>query len=159
MEREPPEFQPYKVKGAPPNSFALMLKIHHCAIDGISGAEIITAIHSLSDEIAPPVVDTWRGESAPSTWKVWSRAYFHNLRCPVKFVETISKLVPAVVNARQLSANSSADGPKTLSAKTRFNARISGNRVTDALIMDLAEVKSMRKALDNVTINDVVVAK
>jgi diacylglycerol O-acyltransferase len=147
-----------KVEGVPPNSFALMLKIHHSAIDGISGAEIVTAIHSLSDEIAPPVVDTWRGESAPSTWKVWSRAYLHNLRRPVKFVETISKLVPAVVNARQLSANSSIDGRKTLSAKTRFNARISSNRVTDALIMDLAEVKSMRKALNDVTINDIVVA-
>ncbi len=147
-----------KVQGLPENSFAIMLKIHHAAIDGISGAEIVTAIHSLSSDIAPPVVDTWRGESAPSPWQVWSRAYVHNLQRPVKFVATVSRLVPAILRARKLSANPVNDRRKTLTEKTRFNTRISSNRVVDALIMDLAEVKSMRKALHDVTINDIVVA-
>ena len=47
------------------------------------------------------------------------------------------------------------DRRKTLTAKTRFNARISSNRVTDTLIMELAEVKLIRKALNDVTINDI----
>jgi diacylglycerol O-acyltransferase / wax synthase len=147
-----------KVEGLPANSFAIMLKIHHSAIDGISGAEIITAIHSLNDEISPPVIDTWKGESEPSALQVWSRAYLHNLQRPVKFVETIGSLVPAVLRARKLSANPHSDRRKNLTAKTRFNARITSNRVTDALIMDLAEVKAMRKALNDVTINDIIVA-
>ncbi|MGL4564318.1 MAG: wax ester/triacylglycerol synthase domain-containing protein, partial [Halioglobus sp.] len=46
-----------KVEGLPEHSFAIMLKVHHSAIDGISGAEIVTAIHSLTDEIVPPTVE------------------------------------------------------------------------------------------------------
>jgi diacylglycerol O-acyltransferase len=147
------------VEGLPKNSFAIMLKIHHSAIDGISGAEIVTAIHSLTDEVLPPLVtDDWKGESDPSALQVWSRAYQHNLLRPVKFVETVSSLVPAIIRASKLSANPQTDRRKTLTAKTRFNARISSNRVTDTLIMELAEVKLIRKALNDVTINDIVVA-
>ncbi len=148
-----------RVEGLPENSFAIMIKIHHSAIDGISGAEIITAIHSLTNEVAPPLVaDSWQGEREPSAWQVWSRAYVHNLKLPIKFVETVSTLVPAIIRARKLSANPSNDRRKTLTAKTRFNARISTNRVTDALIMELAEIKAMRKTLGDVTVNDIMVA-
>jgi len=148
-----------RVEGLPENSFAIMIKIHHSAIDGISGAEIVTAIHSLTKEIEPPLVaDNWRGESEPTAWQIWSRAYFHNLKLPIKFVETVSTLVPAIIRARKLSANPQTDRRKTLTAKTRFNARISTNRVTDTLIMELADVKAMRKALGNVTVNDIMVS-
>ena len=147
------------VEGLPENSFAIMLKIHHSAIDGISGAEIITAIHSLTNEVAPPAVeDNWEGESAPSQLEVWSRAYLHNLKRPIKFVETVSSLVPAIIRAGKLSAETEGGRRKPLTAKTRFNAPISSSRVTDTLIMDLAEIKAMRKALGGVTINDIIVS-
>jgi diacylglycerol O-acyltransferase len=148
-----------RVEGLPENSFAIMIKIHHAAIDGISGAEILTAIHSLTNEIAPPpVIDTWKGESEPPAWQVWSRAYLHNLKRPIKFVETLSKLVTAIIRAGKISADPDAAPRKTLTAKTRFNAHITTNRVTDALIMDLKEVKAMRSALGDVTINDIMVS-
>ena len=52
------------VDGLPKNSFAIMIKIHHAAIDGISGAEIMTAIHNLTDEVEPPLVeDEWQGRT------------------------------------------------------------------------------------------------
>ncbi len=147
------------VEGLPKNSFAIMIKIHHSAIDGISGAEIITAIHSLTNEVAPPLVaDSWKGESEPSAWQVWSRAYIQNLKRPVKFVETVSSLVPAMIRAGKASADPDSERRKSLTAKTRFNTRISSNRVTDALIMELSEVKAMRKALGDVTINDIIVS-
>jgi diacylglycerol O-acyltransferase / wax synthase len=147
------------VEGLPANSFAIMIKIHHSAIDGISGAEIITAIHSLTNEIAPPpVADDWAGESDPSAWQVWSRAYINNLKRPVKFVETVSSLVPALIRAGKASSDPDIERRKPLTAKTRFNTRVSSNRVVDALVMDLSEVKAIRKALGDVTINDVIVS-
>jgi len=147
------------VEGLPENSFAIMLKIHHAAIDGVSGAEILTAIHSLGDEIAPPQVDDpWQGEREPSTWQVWSRAYLHNLQRPLKFLETVGHLVPAVIRARRQGAAGDAAKRKPLAARTRFNARVSSTRVTDSLILDLEDIKSIRKAFDNaVTVNDIVV--
>ncbi|NQX87627.1 MAG: wax ester/triacylglycerol synthase family O-acyltransferase [Halioglobus sp.] len=147
-----------KVEGIPENSFAIMLKVHHAAIDGISGAEIVTAIHSLTDEVLPPEVDdNWQGEPDPSELYIWSRAYLNNLQRPLKFVKTISHLVPAIIRAERESADPVEERRPSLTAKTRFNARISSARVVDALIMDLDEVKFIRKALGNVTINDVIV--
>ncbi len=147
------------VEGLPENSFAIMIKIHHSAIDGISGAEIVTAIHSLTNEVAPPrVPDSWKGESEPSAWQVWSRAYVHNLKRPVKFVETVSSLVPAIIRAGKASADPDTERRKPLTAKTRFNTRISSNRVVDALVMELSEIKAIRKALGDVTINDIIVS-
>ncbi len=38
------------VDGAPPGSFAVLTKIHHAAIDGVSGAELAAAIHDLEPD-------------------------------------------------------------------------------------------------------------
>ena len=78
-----------------------MLKIHHAAIDGVSGAEIITAIHSMTKEVEPPLVeDDWQGENAPSPLQAWSRAYINNIRRPVKLLETATELLPALLKER-----------------------------------------------------------
>lgn len=148
------------VQGLPDNSFAIMFKIHHSAIDGVSGAEIIAALHSLTDEVLPPVEeDTWRGESDPSPWRVWSTAYLHNLKRPFKFVETVGTLVPAVIRASRANTEDGEEPRKPLTERTRFNDHVSSARVTDALIMDLDEVKRIRRALGGVmTINDIMVS-
>ncbi len=146
-----------RVEGLPKDSFAIMLKIHHSAMDGVSGAGLIQAIHSLNEGIATPVVDDWQGENAPAPWQVWSRACFNNLRRPARLVGTVGALVPNIVRTHKHSAKPVSDWRETLTAKTRFNVRVSPSRVTDALIIDLAEVKTLRKALNNVTINDIVV--
>jgi len=150
-----------RIAGLPENSFAIMLKIHHAAIDGVSGAEIIAALHSLTDEVIPPQVDDpWQGESGPSAWRVWSRAYVHSLQRPVRFFSTLGHLVPAVLRAnRETTAPEPGQDPrKSLLPKIRFNGRISTSRVTDALILELDDLKAIRRALDNqVTINDIVV--
>ena len=42
--------------------------------------------------------------------------------------------------------------------RTRFNGRVAANRVTDALVMELADIKAIRRAVGEVTINDVIVS-
>ncbi|NCF18793.1 MAG: wax ester/triacylglycerol synthase family O-acyltransferase [Haliea sp.] len=147
------------VGGFPPNSFAIMLKVHHAAIDGVSGAEIVTAIHSLSPKVeAPQERDDWKGESDPSAWQVWSRAYVNNLKRPAKFISNVSQLVPAFIRANKQLSEKSKEGLKAPSLHTRFNGRVDSTRVTDALIMDLADIKRIRKACEGATVNDVMVS-
>ncbi|MCP5123727.1 MAG: wax ester/triacylglycerol synthase family O-acyltransferase [Pseudomonadales bacterium] len=147
-----------KVAGLPKHSFAIMLKIHHSAIDGISGAEIITAIHSLTDELVPPPADDpWRGESDPSEWQVWSQASVNTLRRPATFFDKIQRLVPAVIRANRQSAEHRAMQRAPM-VRCRFNGPVSSTRVTDALIMDLEQVKAIRRAVEGATVNDAIVA-
>jgi len=146
------------VEGLPANSFAIMLKVHHAAIDGVSGAEIITAIHSLTDEIAPPVVDDqWQGEDTPSSLQVWSRAYLNNLKRPVKLLEAAAELVPAAIKASRTSAEEHPEDKPPM-VNTRFNARVSAYRVVDAIMLDLATVKKVKNAVEGATVNDVIVS-
>ncbi len=144
------------VEGLPANSFAIMLKVHHAAIDGVSAAEILSAIHSPTREREPPRVDDpWKGENSPSAIQVWSRAYWNNIRRPVRFMETVGELVPNMLRASR--SNDQDETPSSL-VKTRFNGRISSYRVTDSVILDLAEVKAIRQSVPDVTVNDVIVS-
>jgi len=146
-----------EVEGLPPKSFAILLKVHHAAIDGVSAAEILSAIHSPTREREPPQVeDAWEGERQPSTMQVWTRAYWNNLRRPVKLIETVGELVPNMIRASR--SENPDEKPESSLAKTRFNGRISAYRVTDSLILDLADVKAIRQSVQDVTVNDVIVS-
>ncbi len=148
------------VEGLPKGSFAIMLKIHHSAIDGVSGAEIIAAIHSLTEEPeSGPVSDDWEGEREPSQAKLWSTAYANNLRRPLRFFGTVGNLVPAVNRVRELVAAEEESGREERGgARTPFNERVSTHRVTDAIIMDLTDIKRIKSGVEGATVNDVIVS-
>lgn len=146
-----------QVEGLPPNSFAIMLKVHHSAIDGVSGAEIVTAIHSDEpDAPLPRVQDDWQGEGDPGLATVWSRAYINNLKRPLKLVDTVSKLAPNIREANRVNREREHE-EETHLEKTRFNARVSSHRVTDTLVMELSRIKKIREGVGGATVNDVVI--
>lgn len=147
-----------EVEGLPSNSFAIVLKVHHSAIDGVSAAEILSAIHSNTPEPEPPTAqDNWQAESPPSRLTVLSKAWRNNLRRPVKFVEAVSELVPSLIKAQRSAAEKDPE-PKAAAVKTRFNARVSSFRVTDAFAMELSRIKAIKNAVPGATINDVIVS-
>ena len=55
------------VEGLPSGSFGMLIKVHHSAIDGISGIELMNALHDLTPEGRAPVVDTWEPEAEAGT--------------------------------------------------------------------------------------------
>lgn len=145
------------VEGLPPDSFAIMLKIHHAAIDGVSGAEILTAIHSLTDEVEPPVIpDNWQGESDPSPLEVASRACINNIKTPLRFIKTAKELF-SVVRSNP-DNDSEEEKVKPPAIRTRFNHKVSAFRVTDTIKFDLDEVKRIKNSVEGTTINDVIVS-
>jgi WS/DGAT/MGAT family acyltransferase len=147
-----------EVEGLPANSFAIMLKVHHAAIDGVSGAEIVTAIHTLTPDAAlPDVEDHWQGEPAPPARKVWTQAYVNNLKRPIKLVTTARELVPNIIKANRLSEERHQEDAGASTARTRFNGRVSSHRVTDTIVMELARIKKIRQCVPGATINDVIV--
>ncbi|MEH6581803.1 MAG: wax ester/triacylglycerol synthase family O-acyltransferase [Halioglobus sp.] len=147
------------VEGLPDNGFAIMLKVHHAAVDGVSGAEIITAIHSLGDELdVPEVADNWEGENDPTQWHVWSRAYVNNLRRPVKLFQKARDIVPAVMRANRQRTDEEVPQEKVPMVRTRFNGPVTATRVTNAIILELENVKEIRRAVESVTVNDVIVS-
>ena len=60
----------------PDGCFGFVLKVHHAAVDGKSGVEMITAIHGQSADVVdpPPPVTPWQPESEPSPLTLYARA-------------------------------------------------------------------------------------
>ncbi len=146
------------VAGLPPNSYALLTKIHHSAIDGATGAEITAALHDLSPEggmLTPrrPFV----GDQPPTALELLLRTYGNNVRKPFQLVKVLSQAVPAFAATRRRiqrqELQTTEDVPDTI-----FNARVSSHRVFEGRDFDLADVKTIRKAIPGATVNDAVIA-
>ncbi|MEE8303518.1 MAG: wax ester/triacylglycerol synthase family O-acyltransferase, partial [Candidatus Tectomicrobia bacterium] len=145
------------VEGLPKGSFALFLKIHHAAIDGATGTEIMGAIHDLSPEPEEPpsTASSWQSEPMPSSGSLLWRAYLSNLRHPFRLARLAGKSVPAL---RRLRAGRKEKKFRDLGEKerTRFNGAVSAHRVFGAVSYDLGEVRRIKQVVDGATVNDVM---
>jgi WS/DGAT/MGAT family acyltransferase len=144
------------IDGLPEGSFAIILRVHHAAIDGVSGAEIINALHSLRpDEPPESTADDWQPEKPPGAMDLMWRSTVNSTLRPTALTQTLREFIPAIRNANKRSDKKTEFGQKF---KTRFNARVSGHRVGDALRVDFDQVRQIKNAVEGVTINDVVVS-
>jgi WS/DGAT/MGAT family acyltransferase len=145
-------------EGLPPGCFALVSKIHHAAIDGVSGAELTAAIHDTSptgDDL-PPVEDNWRPEPEPNPWTLMGRATLHNATQPFHFARVLGRTVPAVGRVMR-AVNRQGDRRNVARVpRARFNGTVSPHRVLDGRSFDLATVRQVRQAVPGATVNDVV---
>src|SRR5882757_3931629 len=85
------------VEGLPPGCFALVSKVHHAAIDGMSGVEMSASIHDLDAGMKPiEGKDDWAPEDMPHVADLLMRSYFNSLRQPMRVVETIGRSLPGM---------------------------------------------------------------
>lgn len=148
------------VEGLPPGCFALVSKVHHAAVDGMSGVEMSTAVHDLDAEMSPPgKTDDWKPEHMPNVADLLTRSYFNSLLQPMRVVETIGRSLPgmaklaATVGKGEVSLSNTKMAPKT-----RFNGKVSPHRVFDAVPFKLAEIRAIKDAVPGATVNDVILA-
>ena len=146
------------VEDLPAGSFAIMTKIHHAAIDGVSGNEMISAIHDLTPEGSVAAPETpWVAESEPTLMELALRSAVNNVRQPFRFARILSEAAPAAIRT-YLEQREKTDTPKSEIPRTRFNGRVSPHRVVEAITLSLADVKQIRKRVDGATVNDVILS-
>ena len=144
------------VEGIPKNSFAIVSKIHHAAIDGISGAEIAAAVHGFSpdDEVEPPETP-WTPDREPTSIEMLGRNLINDAKIPVRLgklaydgVQSLTRLATGLIT-KQIRLPGNAP-------RTRFNDNVSGHRVFDAVTFDLNEIKEIKASCEGATVNDVM---
>ncbi len=142
------------IEGLPEGAFAILLKIHHAAIDGISAAETILAIHNEEPVLSePPLNDPWQPDPVPNRTRMAARGYLRNLTRPARLVGQVGDLVSAL---REQDAEHDENERRDSRSRTRFNARVSPHRVCDGVRLDLAGIKAIKNAVPGATVNDVV---
>ncbi len=144
------------VEGVPAGSFAVMTKIHHAAIDGVSGAELAGAIHDTAPDAEPaPPDEEWRAEREPSLLEMATRTTLNNMRSPFRFARVLGQTAPGLMNFFRSTPEEELDEVKEV-PRTRFNGTISSHRVIEGRAFSLQDIREIRKRVPGSTVNDVI---
>jgi WS/DGAT/MGAT family acyltransferase len=144
------------IDNVPEGSFALLIRIHHCVMDGASAVDMIAAIHDFGPEPRPLGKNAVRIIEQPqSDAAMLGRAYVNALRKPRRFYNLGKKMLGQQRAQRRMPSEERTEGAKRL-VSTRFNQEISAHRVLDAVTLDFGEVRAIKDSLEGATINDVM---
>lgn len=139
-------------------SFGIYMKVHHAALDGVSGTDILAALHGIQPHAfkPKPVSDNWQGESAPSPWAVTRKAYINNLRKPLQLFKQARELVPKL--RQEWKSSATGTSPSVSWQKSPFNARIDGQRNVMVVRFDFTRLRAIRRLYPSTTVNHVVLS-
>ncbi len=160
------------VEGLPRNSFAVLTKTHHAAVDGASGLHFLELLHDLGPEPTriPPADNPWRPEPLPTDTELMFRSGLNNLQQPMRLAETLTRQFSQFTQQMSASTQGGFDLKNGFNAmppspasrlnpaipKTRFNGQVTPHRVMGSVSISLADVKQIRSAVPGTTVNDVV---
>jgi len=124
----------------------------------MAGVEIMNAIHTLGPNDPPPAIeDTWKPEKKPSAVEMAIRGYIGNVKQPFRWIEVAGKSIPGLARTIKGLLTKEFSLSMALSApRTRFNAKISSNRVVEGIALDLARIKEIKTAVEGAKVNDVM---
>lgn len=146
----------------PKGSVAILTKIHHVMIDGMSGMDLMKLFFQPTpDKIKiEKNIPEYRPEPIPDDLSLLMKSYVNFLKEPLKLPKAASLLLAKNLKSKATKwmmpkndlPNSSYSVPRTI-----FNGNISPRRTWGTAILELDRVKALKKAMD-VTLNDVVLA-
>jgi diacylglycerol O-acyltransferase / wax synthase len=171
LDRSRPLWEIYLITGLAKRRAAVYTKIHHAAIDGVSGAELLTVLLDLSpDGRELPASEPFRPAAPPRPVTLVTLAAARLAWRPVETVRITNELVkfaptlaPAVSTfVGGMLGLGRGDGGVIPSAPGRapttpFNKPITPHRRLALRSVDLAAVKTIKNAF-GVSVNDVVMA-
>lgn len=148
------------IPGIPPGSFAMVTKVHHAAIDGMSGIDMMEALHTLTPDAPPPATpDMWKPERMPSSLGLFAKGYISAWINPMRQMGVAAKVVPGLARVVRGIANRDFDLEAPVGTpRTRINTQISPSRVIDGRSFELADLKALRALAPGAKINDVFLA-
>lgn len=148
------------IAGVQMGSYAMVTKVHHAAIDGMSGIDLMEAMHTLRADDGPPdTPDTWKPEKVPNPAELLGKSYFNAVTNPLKQLEVAAKAAPGLAKAiKGLVAKDFKVSGEMVAPKSRFNKVISPHRVVEGRSVPLADIKAIRALAPGAKVNDVFLA-
>ncbi len=159
IDRTRPLWEAWVIEGLKDNLVGFVCKIHHAAIDGASGAEIMTALYDLQPEPAVFENTEVTAEGIPSTAELLGYAAMSKLKRAGNAVPLVARTVRSAsrliggINDKEKNHG----GVPLTAPPTPFNQSIGPQRTVAFARVPLDEIKAIKTALD-VKVNDVVLA-
>jgi WS/DGAT/MGAT family acyltransferase len=164
LDRNKPLWELWVIEGVDDDRFAIIAKIHHCMIDGISGVDLTTILLNVipTSDVEEPAKWFPRPAPTPSQLAVAETARLTRrlIERLSHFSETVKEGVALTDRARDKSAaalSSLRSGWLTAADRTPLNPDIGPNRRFDWTDTPLEAVKEIKDRLGG-SVNDVVLA-
>jgi len=173
LDRRRPLWELYLIHGLAGGRKAIYTKVHHAAIDGVSGNDILAAVLDLSPEGRPDAATpAWQSEREPGALAMLARSAVslagHPLRA-ARMSYGLLRAVPSLASGsllprlpvvdRLLGADSQLvlGGSGLRAPATPFNRSVSPHRRWAFVSLPFADVKQVKDRAGT-TVNDVVMA-
>jgi WS/DGAT/MGAT family acyltransferase len=165
LDRDKPLWEMWLVEGLEGNRFALLSKVHHALVDGVSGADLMTVMFDVSPEpVVPPAPETlWQPRPSPSRSQLLGEALVERATEPAEIVRTARAALRGPREAARGLLESAgalgaiASGAFRPAPPSIYNAEIGPHRRFTWVRVSLADIKAIKNSLGG-TVNDVVLA-
>ena len=163
LDRTKPLWEIWFAEGLTNDRFALISKTHHCLVDGVSGADIMSVILDLGPEPQQVEPKPWRPDPEPTADQLLLDALRERLTSPAEIVRTLQSSVidPGKIPNRLIESvralASFVGGSLDFAPTSSLNQPIGPHRRFETVLVELAEIKRIKNALGG-TVNDVVLA-
>ncbi len=160
LRRDRPLWEMWLVEGLEDGKIALITKMHHSTIDGVSGAELLGVLFDLVP-VPPPaetVPERQFDSRIPSRVELVSQALMTSVVRPVDIGRMVWRTGQAIAGVRKVRQTASGKAALPLSApRTSINAAVYARRRTAFAAASLADAKALKNKMGT-TVNDVVLA-
>ncbi len=154
-----PLWELWMIEGLEDDKWAVLNKVHHAMVDGLSGADIMEVLLDDSEHVAEPSPSKWVPQKAPSTATVVSEALVDAVRNPVgRFGHLMADLgspKDAVTKVASALAGTLRIGETLAHTEDHLLGQPGPHRRWAWANGDLQEVKRIKTELGG-TINDVI---
>ena len=164
LDRSKPLWELWVVEGLQDDRFALIAKIHHCMIDGVSGVDLSTILLNIVPTAEIEDSPDWHARPAPNGTQLavaemarTARRTIDNLGSVGELVKESRQFLESAGHRLAAVRSSLESGWLTSAARTPLNPEIGPNRRFDWTEIPLEEVKAVKNGLGG-TLNDVVLA-
>ncbi len=166
LHRDRPLWEMWLVEGLADGNVALVAKMHHSTVDGMSGAALLAVLFDVQSD-APDIAEATsplRGARystfiTPSDLWLVAQALAYRSTLPVDIARTFWRSGLSVLDVRRIRKHSeSVSGGLPLTApRTSINASVSTRRRVAFAVSSLADVKRLKNAIGT-SVNDVILA-
>ena len=163
LDRSKPLWEIWFAEGLSGDRFALISKTHHCLVDGVSGADIMSVILDLTPDAEPIELERWVPEPEPGADQLLMEAVKERVASPAEAIRTVQSalLDPAklpnrvVEGARALGAF--VGGTLDFAPASTLNQPVGPHRRFETVLTNLKDLKAV-KDVHGGTVNDVVLS-
>jgi WS/DGAT/MGAT family acyltransferase len=163
LDRSKPLWEIWFAEGLSGDRWALVSKTHHCLVDGVSGADIMSVILDLTPEGQEIDQEPWRPEPEPTADALLVDALKERLTSPAEALRILqsSVLDPAKVPNRVVESvkalGAFVGGSLDFAPASSLNTQVGPHRRFETVLVDLEELKRIKNSLGG-TVNDVVLS-